>query len=412
MDNYAIENKTSLDQILNQVLPTVQEYLQNLVVAKDFLPKMQLAFGNSFKAGVALDLAEDWAKGDFSNLPEVEIHSRDEIDGANGAFAAATNTIYLSREFLSQNANNLEAVTSVLLEEIGHAVDARLNESDSLGDEGAIFSAFLRGETLTPEELAILRAEDDTTTVTLGGQFIQIEQDNTAPRVTSFDAANDFSALDNPNGTWQYGWSEKLNYAFQIAEGVNSVAIPGLNVWQGILGNDLNPSIQYNGTVEPITYINTTWEPGQLAFHPGPNGELAVIRWTSPASSFYKISSAFEGLDTVRGATSNIQMLRNNGTSLFEADIDGSGESSQQLYQDSYFLEVGDTLDFTVGYGSNLNYFSDTTGIEATITAGGDITVDEDAPDTIINLYDIFQDGEDPDSALTYSVVNNTNPSL
>jgi VCBS repeat-containing protein len=153
---------------------------------------MQLAFGDSFNAGVALGLAEDWAKGDFSNLPKFEIHSKDEINGANGAFAAATNTIYLSREFLRQNANNLEAVTSVLLEEIGHAVDARLNPEDSSGDEGAIFSALVRGETLTPQNLQHLRAENDLATTWLDGDIAEIEKNE-----SSLDSGESVNLLAN-----------------------------------------------------------------------------------------------------------------------------------------------------------------------------------------------------------------------
>ena len=41
-----------------------------------------------------------------------------------------------------------------------------------------------------------------------------------------------------------------------------------------------------------------------------------------------------------------------------------------------------------------------------------DVTVDEDAADTVFSLYPHFQDVEDADAALTYSVTGNTNPSL
>jgi len=41
-----------------------------------------------------------------------------------------------------------------------------------------------------------------------------------------------------------------------------------------------------------------------------------------------------------------------------------------------------------------------------------DVTVDEDDPDTVIDLFAAFADVEDPDSALTYTVVANTNPAL
>jgi VCBS repeat-containing protein len=170
---------TELDpQTLLTALQIVENNLKDFATTPDASAKMQQAFGYRYAVTEALGLLEDWARVDFSSLPKIEIRSKAEINGANGAFASATNTIYLSQEFLNQNANNLEAVASLLLEEIGHAIDEWLNESDSFGDEGAIFSAFVRGEILTPQQLASLRTEDDTATVILDGQVVQIEQDN------------------------------------------------------------------------------------------------------------------------------------------------------------------------------------------------------------------------------------------
>ena len=41
-----------------------------------------------------------------------------------------------------------------------------------------------------------------------------------------------------------------------------------------------------------------------------------------------------------------------------------------------------------------------------------DVNVNTDAPDTVIDLFAAFDDFEDPDPALTYTIENNTNPSL
>ncbi|MFB2937137.1 choice-of-anchor Q domain-containing protein, partial [Aerosakkonemataceae cyanobacterium BLCC-F154] len=172
MNNYSVSNPL----ILEESLQVTQEYLKKIVTKPDFLADMQRAFGNSFAPELALSLVQNWAKSDFSDLPKIEIHSRDEINGANGAFASATNTVYLSEEFLK--ASSAENIASVLLEEIGHAIDARLNQSDSPGDEGAIFSALVRGKVLSPQQLAALKTEDDTATITLDGQALKIEQSN------------------------------------------------------------------------------------------------------------------------------------------------------------------------------------------------------------------------------------------
>ncbi len=137
---------------------------------------MNLAFGESRDVAAAEALAKAWTSGDFSSIPEIEIRLGAEINGAASVFAGATNTIYISREYLSYNADNIEATAGVLLEEIGHAVDALVNDADSPGDEGAIFSALVRGQTLEPQQLEQMKAENDTTSITLDGQVIQIEQ--------------------------------------------------------------------------------------------------------------------------------------------------------------------------------------------------------------------------------------------
>ena len=41
------------------------------------------------------------AKGDFSILPRIELCSSSSINGAAGAFAASTGTIYLNRDWLN-----------------------------------------------------------------------------------------------------------------------------------------------------------------------------------------------------------------------------------------------------------------------------------------------------------------------
>jgi hypothetical protein len=158
---------------LQEAESLARQKLQAFARSSDFSVKMKVAFGEE------IDLTKfqtGWAARDFSALPRIEVRSHSDINGANGAYARAIDTIFISQEFLNQNAGNVDAIASVLLEEIGHAVDAALNSTDSPGDEGAIFSALVQGKRLSPEQLASLKAEDDTAIVTLDGQTLQIEQ--------------------------------------------------------------------------------------------------------------------------------------------------------------------------------------------------------------------------------------------
>jgi hypothetical protein len=190
------EGGGSLLSVLEIANNSVRGRLRDFAQSPDFAAKMELAFGQGVNVS---SLQAAWAAGDFTMLPQIEVRSRWDINGANGAYAAAIDTIFISEEFLNQNAGNVDAMTaSVILEEIGHAVDARLNQSDSPGDEGAIFSALVRGETLSAQELAALRAEDDTATVTLDGQVVEIEQ-NASTNVSEIGDYTQIYQLNIPN---------------------------------------------------------------------------------------------------------------------------------------------------------------------------------------------------------------------
>jgi surface antigen len=169
----------STSATLEQALQDAETALSKFATDRSFTATMNLAFGDRWNPQVAKQLFQAWAAHDFRNLPKLEIRLGSEINNANGAFASATNTIYISRDFLVQNANNPKAVTSVLIEEIGHAIDFRINKTDAVGDEGDIFSRLVRGEKISAGELMLLKMEDDSATINLGGKSIRIEQSST-----------------------------------------------------------------------------------------------------------------------------------------------------------------------------------------------------------------------------------------
>ncbi len=175
----------SAQTALDEGTLTARRFLRAIATDKDFLTKVTLAFGDSFDAEKVEYLRQKWEAGDFESLPPIEIRSAAEINGAKGGFSADTNTRYLSREYVEQNGSDVGAIASVLLEEIGHSVDSRINVSDAPGDEGAIFSALARGVQLDESTLQALKAEDDTATITLDGQVIQIEQQDFTVNLTN-----------------------------------------------------------------------------------------------------------------------------------------------------------------------------------------------------------------------------------
>ena len=159
-----------LDTALVDVLTTVQTWAQGTE------PDTLLA---SFDQGDATDvdilrsLHTDWHGGDFSRLPNIEIRSAAELQGANGAFAQATHTIYVAAELVSPA--HASTLARVLLEEIGHFVDAQVNATDTAGDEGALFAAQVQGLQLSESQLAALQSENDHLTLQIDGQTVAAE---------------------------------------------------------------------------------------------------------------------------------------------------------------------------------------------------------------------------------------------
>ncbi|WP_293122414.1 PA14 domain-containing protein [Microcoleus sp. bin38.metabat.b11b12b14.051] len=202
---------SSVDLLTGQAMSEVYEDLSKFAAEPDFVTKMNVAFGENWDAAGAKALAEGWFNRDFSAIPPVKVVSSAEIGGANGAFAAATDTIYLSKEFLAQNGANPAAVADVLLEEIGHSVDARLNVTDSPGDEGAIFAAVVQGKDLSQGELKALKSEDDREVVAIDGQQYLIEK-----QLSSFPIQGSIRAYydRNPSIANQLGQSTGAEYQF------------------------------------------------------------------------------------------------------------------------------------------------------------------------------------------------------
>ena len=180
----------------------------------------------------------------------------------------------------------------------------------------------------------------------------------------SYNAAGDFSAINNPNSPWSYGWSYGVGSAFNLDPvNTNSWFGSGLSGWLGSPGNnDGRPFILFNGTANPITIQNTTYQPGQLAEEGGETNQVSIIRWTAPFSGTFTIAATFSGLSS-HGDSSDVHVLL-NGISIFNANVIGS--PSPQSYSNTRNLVASDIIDFVVGNGGN-GALEDTTGLSASI---------------------------------------------
>ena len=124
------------------------------------------------------------AQGDFSALPPVEILPAAVLNGARGGFDTGAGKIYLSDALLNGEPSNTTLIKSVLLEEIGHYLDAQVNKTDTLGDEGEYFADRLQGIDLSNADLLRIKSEDDHATLWLNGTQHLIEQATILPNFT------------------------------------------------------------------------------------------------------------------------------------------------------------------------------------------------------------------------------------
>ena len=108
---------------------------------------------------------------------------------------------------------------------------------------------------------------------------------------------------------------------------------------------------------------STTYQPGQLAENPGPDGQKAVVRWTAPSAGRYSITATFSGLSSA-GDSVDVHVLL-NGASIFDSTVIGS--PSPTSYSGTQNIAAGDTVDFVVGIGSHVHNYEDTTGLSAKI---------------------------------------------
>jgi hypothetical protein len=148
---------------------------------KAFSELLHQAFGDKFDAAKAETIRQQVLAGDFSWAPKVQVVSSQALadlsgtqaaGSAQGAYVQSSDTIYLSRELLHSDPAQAERI---LMEEMGHGIDARINTSDAAGDEGEIFSKLMHGDKISAPEMAALKADNDHGVVNINGRNVTVE---------------------------------------------------------------------------------------------------------------------------------------------------------------------------------------------------------------------------------------------
>src|SRR5262249_1517302 len=163
------------------------------------------------------------------------------------------------------------------------------------------------------------------------------------------------------NGVWSYGYENNLGSGFNLydtglviqgSEGID--AAPGEEVRYSSQVGSL-PSVLSNPTSSDMLLPDGTVvvPPHGLSFHPGPQGQFRVIRWTAPTEGIFNLDVAFRGDDFVFPTTTDVHVLF-NGNSLFSADVLAYGPGPS--FYDILTVKPGFTIDFAVGFGPDGDY--------------------------------------------------------
>jgi hypothetical protein len=207
----------SVASTLESAYEQSQIYLKYLFSQSDWQDRVSPALGDSLDADRADEIAQGFINGNLTLQSLVDILPGEVLQDSDGVFDLDTQRIYLSEDFIAENAGNSAQVMNVLLEEFGHYLDAQLNVTDSEGDEGEIFAALAQGQTLTTSNLAAMQAKDDQLTLLIDGQehlaehSVSTPASSPAPDLVPITATTEHSEYLNFNqryyGDFYVSWS-------------------------------------------------------------------------------------------------------------------------------------------------------------------------------------------------------------
>ncbi|BAG02680.1 Calx-beta domain-containing protein [Microcystis aeruginosa] len=351
---------------LLSILPVVDDVLFNFAQSDGFWANLAIAFGTSYDVVKATELQQQWHSRNFSQIPPIEVLSDEVLGTANGAYSSSTNKIYLSASFL--NTASSAAIINVILEEIGHYVDAQINPVDSAGDEGAIFSELVQGNSLDVATLDALRAENDQTTIIVNGEIIQVEQadftgTNGNDNITGTSASDNIFGLDGNDTLSGLGGSDNI-YGGNGNDSLNGG--DGSDYFTNDAGNDTinggsgtdRYEVDYSSASSGLTMTyNTTTGSGTItvgtetdtftsieSFNGFKGTEYNDVIFGGTESEFYYYYGALSGgsgNDTISGNAGFDEIYGEDGN-----DVLNGGADNDQLYggsgNDSLNGDAGD----------------------------------------------------------------------
>lgn len=182
LDLSSLREPSDLHAAVDRAADDATGLLRSLAAKSDFADLLRSAFGNAGTSTNAFQAAAEELRSAILNgqfVIKVELRGFSDMKGFLAAYAASspdgTERIYLNRDWISLGITG-ESLTQALLQELGHAIDQRLNGGrDSAGDEGELFARLAIGEQLSPEERLRLTGSNDAVLLSIDGLTIPAE---------------------------------------------------------------------------------------------------------------------------------------------------------------------------------------------------------------------------------------------
>jgi len=272
---------TSLNEgILTDSLLLAQQQLQGFAQSENFWTVFDSVFGTEYDRAQAEVIQQAWQASDFSQLPEIQVLDSASMPGIQGGFSAQTGKIYINADFLVND--TADRVVAVLLEEIDHWLDSQTNVSDTLGDEGELFSALVTGQSLTDIDLERIHADNDQRTITINDTNVDVE-----------------------GATGNYGFlGKQVEYQYVFPNfGSNYTSYPDY------------PNVKFT-VVEPpeitsLSHYSVDIDANQITVN-----YLTGISWASSAFNGFRITDFSGMVSTITGVTDNSPKV----TTTFDAN--------------------------------------------------------------------------------------------
>lgn len=328
---------------LQQALKSISNELSRFASGQTFWGVLADVFGVGPGQAAAHAIESQLRRGDLSQLARVEVVNAAALGPARAAYASANGTIYLSDRFVAEASQT--QLQAALLEEFGHAIDARVNATDRPGDEGELFALRVRGLSPSAAEQERILTEDDRRTLTIQGTSLVVEQ--AAPIVyETTTVAVDASGSSSGSYSYNRYRLSGINAAWTETRGANRT----LRFYDGNNTSSLSNSAYRDFgdyAISGATVVYTKSD-GQ---------DLEVYRTSAGVTTRLTTNNVYDGNLLIDGNTvvwqsadssGTSDIYRNNGTTTTRITTNAVQEEDVQLSGSQLLWAAHDDTDYEI----------------------------------------------------------------